>query len=280
MKLDKFYTNHDIAAACYKLVNESVDTNDQTRFIEPSAGSGDFLAQVDRRRTRAIDIMPTAPGIEKADFLTWNGPPRCWRRQHTIIIGNPPFGKRGDMAVRFFNRACSFGDTIGFIVPVIFRKHFIHKQLNAGYKLIAQMNIPRNSYHLPNGKPYAINTDFQVWTGNQTQLPDIRHYTPPPTTHQDFTIYQYNNTEAALKVFDNEFDFAVPCQGYQDYSRREKDAEKCERNKQWMLFQSTSKPVYNRLFKFDYHKLAMTVATMTPGFRKGDVFTAYGEWHG
>ena len=42
----------------------------------------------------------------------------------------------------------------------------------------------------------------------------------------------------ALKVFQHGFDFAVPRQGYEDYTRREFNARRLEKNKQWALFKA------------------------------------------
>ncbi|MDA8030310.1 MAG: hypothetical protein MPK62_04115 [Alphaproteobacteria bacterium] len=272
--LDKFYTNHKVAERCVGWLGESVPITERTRFIEPSAGDGDFLRCLPSQRTRAIDLMPTGAGIERADFFAWKAP-KSWDRRHTITIGNPPFGNRGRLAVDFFNKAAADSNTVAFIVPMNFRKYFIHKQLNDDFRLVSQHGLPFGSFHLPSGKPYNVNTEFQVWTRNETRRRDLRLRTPPKTWHPDFRLYQYNNTREAEKVFKNRFDFAVPCQGYQDYTRRVKNADKCERNVQWMLIAAKDSCVRKRLWNFDFGDLAHRIATVTPGFRKNDLVTAY-----
>jgi len=76
-------------------------------------------------------------------------------------------------------------------------------------------------------------------------------------------------------VFALPFDFAVPAQGYQDYTRRESNPENCEKHKQWMLFHTASEEVKRNLFDMDYERLAHDNITVTPGFRKNDVVAEY-----
>ena len=176
-------------------------------------------------------------------------------------------------------------DTVAFIVPVCFRKFAIHKQLDSDLQLICRKTLPRKAFRLANGNPYAVNTEFQVWTRSPCNLENQRLFQPLPITHPHFEIRQYNNTQGALKVFDQPFDFAVPCQGWQDYRRRETEAANCERNKQWMLFSVTSATgqqaiVRERLLNIDYENLALRTATAVPGFRKADLVQEYQTQYG
>ena len=94
-------------------------------------------------------------------------------------------------------------------------------------------------------------------------------------------MLQYNNTLEARKVFAEDFDFGVPSQGWQDYSRRETDPDRCERHKQWMLFRPKNRTVRKRLYSgIDYDALAHANTTCVPGFRKGDVVRVYEELFG
>ena len=181
------------------------------------------------------------------------------------------------LAIAFFNHAAALADLVAFIVPVNFRKFIVHKQLNPSMRFISQLPLPRDAFHLDTGKPYAVNTEFQIWTRLASGHLDMRQYKSLPIRHEDFQIWQYNNTRHALKVFQNTFDFAVPCQGWQDYSRRETDEKRCERNKQWILLKAKNPTVLTRLMEMDYERLAQECATTVPGFRKGDLVKAYTE---
>ena len=276
--MDEFYTQRPVAAQCWDSlvpVMRDLGLGDDTFFIEPSAGDGAFYDLLPQGRRAGFDIEPRHCEVANFDFL--RGDYNCPNpAETTVIIGNPPFGKRGKMAVNFFIQAAGFADTIAFILPIIFRKYFIHKQLPADFKLIYALPMPRDSFQTPNGKPYSVNTEFQVWTKKDSGHANYRLFTPPSIKHYDFDLWQYNNTKEALKVFDNEFDFAVPCQGWQNYTRRETDANKCEKHKQWMLLKARNKTVLKRLRdEIDYAALAIQNTTSTPGFRKGDLVEEY-----
>ena len=277
--LDQYYTKPEAARACWETLLGVLPVRaDRARFIEPSAGDGAFFDLLPARRRIGLDVAPRHAGVREQDFLTWER--RAGDRSLQVVVGNPPFGSRGDLAVRFLNRAAEIADTVGFIVPANFRKFSIHRQLPDELRLIAVRPLPRNSFRLSSGRDYAVNTEFQVWTRAPGGEPNLRQFAPAPIAHPDFLLRQYNNTPEALKVFRAPFDFAVPCQGWQDYSRRERDADRCEKNKQWMLFAAAAGRVRRRLLRIDYGALALRTGTSTPGFRKNDLVREYARTYG
>ena len=277
--LDQYYTKPDAARECWETLLGALPVRaDRARFIEPSAGDGAFFDLLPARRRIGLDIAPRHAGIREQDFLTWER--RARDRSLQVVVGNPPFGSRGNLAVQFVNKAAEIADTVGFIVPANFRKFAIHKQLHEDLRLIAAEPLPRNSFRLRSGRDYEVNTEFQVWTRLPSRAADLRQSAPPPIAHRDFLLRQYNNTPEALKVFREPFDFAVPCQGWQDYARRERDAERCEKNKQWMLLEAGGGRILQRLLRLDYGELALRTGTSTPGFRKNDLVRAYVRAYG
>lgn len=286
VQLDQFFTKPRVAEKCWHALQPVLaaltgKSAGDLYFIEPSAGDGNFYdllpaGSKGRAQRLGIDITPRRAAFIGADFLTMPLPKLRHAPADTVIIGNPPFGKRGETAVRFFNRGSDLAHTIAFIVPVIFRKHFIHKQLPAHWRWVHSTPLARNAFWTDKQTSYAVNTEFQVWTRLPSRHPDRRLFAPPPLTHADFAFWQYNNTREALKVFAEPFAFAVPCQGWQDYTRRETQARHCEKTKQWMLFQPHSKRAHRRLYSdIDYHALSRRHTTSTPGFRKGDLVQEY-----
>jgi len=279
--LDKFYTKPQAAENCHRhalATLETIGARESWYFIEPSAGAGAFYALLPAGRRVGLDIAPGDGGrgeIRKGDFLKRKRRFFAVDRSCVVVIGNPPFGKRGKSAVAFFNAAARFADTVAFIVPVIFRKHFIHKTLDPNFKWVSALQLPRASFCTPDGRDYRINTEFQVWTRRPTRLSNKRLFSAPPVAHPDFAMHQYNNTRQALKVFDMPFDFAVPAQGYQDYTRREFNPDDCEKHKQWMLFRAAGEEARRNLFALDFERLAHDNITVTPGFRKNDVVAEY-----
>ncbi len=76
-------------------------------------------------------------------------------------------------------------------------------------------------------------------------------------------------------MFEN--DFAVPSQGWQDYSSRETEAANCEKHKQWTLLKTKNDVILARLLDIDYNTLAHSWTTAIPGFRKADLVREYSE---
>ena len=275
--LDQFYTKSEVASTCWQHFTDTLPTLNRSLsdlfFVEPSAGTGAFYKLLPSDRRLGIDLVPRCDDVKSQDFFKVTDLP--FSPRDTAIIGNPPFGKRGKLAIAFFNHAACLSDIVAFIVPINFRKFTVHKHLDASMRFISKLPLPRDAFHLETGKSYSVNTEFQIWTRLASAHHDMRAYKPLPTRHQDFQIWQYNNTPDALKVFQNPFDFAVPCQGWQDYSRRETDEKQCERNKQWMLLKAKNPTVLTRLIGIDYERLAQECATAVPGFRKGDLVKVY-----
>ena len=272
MKLDQYYTKSSIAGWCLdKLLSDLPSAADKD-FIEPSAGNGSFYSILPHYRRIGLDIQPMIEGIEQADFLKWQ-PPHNDKDKY-VVIGNPPFGHRSGLAVDFFNHSAGMSDTIAFIVPRQFQKYSVHSRLDCDFKLIKDYELVEDSFYTPDGKDFGVRCDFQIWIRNDTSHDNLRLLTSPPIEHPDFNMYQYNNTPQALKVFNKDWDFAVPRQGYEDYSRRETEAERCERNKQWIMFKAKTYQILKRLWNFDFASLARK-NTMIYGFGKADVVMEY-----
>lgn len=241
-------------------------------FVEPSAGSGSFFDLLNHQKRIGLDIEPKNKDIRKQNFLTWQYDGE--EKSNVAVIGNPPFGRRARLAIDFFNKSTEFAHTIGFIVPVQFRKYSVHSKLNPSYKLIAEKLLSKNSFVTKDGGDFDVNCVFQIWTKKNTTLCNKRIVSTPPIKHPDFEIYQYNNTKGALKVFQVDFDFAVPRQGYENYARREFSVQRLELNKQWILFKARDKEIRKNLIKLDFAKLAQK-NTVVPGFGKADVVEEY-----
>jgi len=110
IELDKFYTPKQVAKDC-------IDTFwrtcfDITEIIEPSAGNGAFSLQIPN--CIAYDLQPEHESITKQDFLKLDLP----YKQGRLIIGNPPFGDRNNLARSFYKKATELCDAIAFILPI------------------------------------------------------------------------------------------------------------------------------------------------------------------
>ncbi len=173
MDLDQFYTKPDTAKYCFekfeKIAKELGVDLSKYIFIEPSAGCGCFSQLLPKKKRILIDIEPKKikgiknEGIIKADYLKWQ-PTKSSKKY--IVIGNPPFGVRGKMALDFINKSYPYADMVAFILPQLFNsdgKGVAGKRV-VGYKLAYNEHLPPNSFMYPDGSDIAINTVFQVWT--------------------------------------------------------------------------------------------------------------------
>ena len=261
---DAYFTTPDIADHCVQTLDNLIGINHT--YLEPSAGSGAFMRPLINRNLVACDICPQAENILRQDFLTSD-------LKATVVVGNPPFGRRSALAIEFINRSAQFADYIAFILPVQFRKFLTQRRLDPQLSLIHDELLPDFSFTFDD-KPYDVRSCFQIWT-TLTSKTDLRKLTAPSTAHPDFQMWLYNNVPEAVKVFDNDFDFAVPRQGYQDYSLRA-SLDECVLSRQWMLFKASSPEVLERLLALDFDKLSL-LNTSTPGFGKADVVTEYSK---
>lgn len=114
INLDKYYTPSDLAGYCVKKTMEIIGVENITEWLEPSAGAGVFLPYFGNTNNYlAFDIEPEAENIEQKNYLELDLPyfkGRC-------VIGNPPFGTRNTLSVRFYKKAITMCDYVAFILP-------------------------------------------------------------------------------------------------------------------------------------------------------------------
>ena len=162
---DDFYTGRKIAKKCvnrfFSVCKKHKINIDDYIFIEPSAGEGCFYDFLPSKKL-GLDILPRNKSIKKADFLSWY-PSKC---DKYIVIGNPPFGHRGAIALAFIKRAFLFADVVAFILPMSFYsngKGSNMKRVNNG-SLIYNEKLASDSFYMPETKKtVSVNTVFQIW---------------------------------------------------------------------------------------------------------------------
>lgn len=110
---DKYYTPVSLANECWEIVDRTIDVDvNVKRIIEPSVGNGSFC-RWRRKPDLAVDLAPEFVGAVKADWLSY---PVKYEKG-TLVIGNPPFGSRLSLAMKFYEKACLVADYIAFILP-------------------------------------------------------------------------------------------------------------------------------------------------------------------
>ena len=279
VKADKFYTKREVAKDCYNLLKNKLELTGDELFLEPTAGNGAFLDNL--KNFKAYDILPEDPRIIKMDIFDFNSDIK-----NLITIGNPPFGKRSRLAIKVFNKCSEFSDVIGFILPVSFMKYGVQKRLNKEFKFIDFYFLKENSF-LVKEKEYDVNCVFQIWIRENSKYDkfnNLRLLEPPPISHKDFKIWQYNATPEAFSTVDEDWEIAVLRQGYGNYNkiyypnqRNEiKELMSGKKKKQFFFIKPLNNLAKEIIYKMDFNNLASR-NTSTPGFGKGDFVSYYEE---
>lgn len=167
---NEFFTKKEVAKYCFEtflkfLAIHRVDSSQYT-FIEPSCGDLSFFNLLPKDRRIGIDLEDKKEyenkGILCENFLGFA--PKDSHQKY-IVLGNPPFGLRGNLALRFINHASEFADFIAFILPPLFDSDGkgSPKKRVRDYELVHSEKLPLNSFVYPNGKEVEVATLFQIW---------------------------------------------------------------------------------------------------------------------
>ena len=283
--LDKYYTKLECVK---KIVDITIKMFPEIKnYVEPSAGCGNVSNYLKNLgfNVVAYDILPENNNIIKADYLKTE-----IKIGNHITIGNPPFGYKGDLALKFLNKALFESYVVAFIMPITALKYSFQKQVNKEAKLIYQEILDKNSFELPNKEEYSCPSVFQIWSlpslfNNNFDYIDLR-IKKSIIKHKDFELYRHNATEISKKYIDYDWDFVIYAQGYKDYTKLfyKKDynflKEKINNTSdQFYFIKAKDNVVLDNLLKIDYDNLAHT-NHITPGFCKNDIIKKYMELYG
>ena len=97
---DKYYTSKELAEYCVNKTKEIIGEENITEYLEPSAGTGVFLDYLPKN-TLAYDLEPEDERIIRQDYLSLN----LDYKKGRCIIGNPPFGNRNNLSLKFFKKS-------------------------------------------------------------------------------------------------------------------------------------------------------------------------------
>ena len=154
---DKFYTKE----AAVSMIISMIDLSEFDSVIEPSAGNGSFSRQITHERLISLDIAPEAEGILQQDWLEFD--PYGLEGQKVLVLGNPPFGNQGSLAMKFIKKSAEIGATcIAFILPKSFKKDSLKNKIPTKYWLEKEIDLEDKSFTL-NGSDYDVPCVFQIW---------------------------------------------------------------------------------------------------------------------
>ena len=157
---DRFFTKRPLAQRLYEITKAMI-AEQQIAFdcwLEPAAGDGAFFDLLPADNRLGIDLDAKAEGVIEHDFFSYDG---LGSRVYGTI-GNPPFGKNANMAVKFFNQCAKISSFIAFIVPKTFKKDSIVNKLDDHFHLEYEELLPENSFEI-DGVDKSVPTVFQIW---------------------------------------------------------------------------------------------------------------------
>lgn len=194
---DKFYTPADTANQLFGMIASMRPMRSFRRIIEPSAGNGAILKPLKARldadswdgELLAYDLMPEDDGIERMDWLAHGGDADADKPDYnggfidkkalwddgrdTLVIGNPPFGRNGSLALRFIDEAASFdASMIAFILPKSFMKASMQRRIHGKYAIDACAEVSDDRYILPDGGFRRVPTCILILTRQDASRSD------------------------------------------------------------------------------------------------------------
>ncbi|MEO9130413.1 MAG: hypothetical protein ABI240_04310 [Sphingomonas sp.] len=156
LRLDQFYTLDHVAAWCLQLFARHFDPA-MFLMVEPSAGGGAFL-KVMPDGTLAFDLEPMHPGILKAEYLTFE----IKSDRPIATVGNPPFGRNANLAIKFFNHAARQSSVIAMILPRSFLKARIENALDPAFHLVHQEVVEPDTHVGVDSRATALEIDIPL----------------------------------------------------------------------------------------------------------------------
>ncbi len=184
-ELDQYFTKKSVASDLFNKVCDVISKYEKSisdfHWIEPSAGNGVFFNLLPKNKRLGIDINPLNDEIIQSDYLKFELPDN----QRLIVIGNPPFGHRGVMALKFINHSKK-AEYVCFILPMFFEskgKGSIKYRVK-GFNLIHSEQLPNDSFYTPkDNKSIDVKCVFQIWSKNHK------------VTNKEFSWYNNRNNE-------------------------------------------------------------------------------------
>ena len=137
--------------------------------------------------TLAYDIEPEDERVNKQDYLSLD----LQYKKGRCVIGNPPFGNRNTLSVKFFKKSLKFADYIAFILPIsqlnnnqqMYEFDLIYSEdlgtkNYSGRQLHCCLNIFKRNVNGLNKKLVYKSQDIEIQENRRTghQINDIRDF--------------------------------------------------------------------------------------------------------
>lgn len=255
--LDQYFTKPQIANQLYKTTRKIISRYDKLSnftWLEPSAGNGVFFDLLPKNKKIGIDIEPKIKNLIKMDYLDYKFP----KNKKIIVLGNPPFGHRGVIALNFINHSFD-AEYVCFILPMFFEstgKGSIKYRVN-GFNLIYSEKLPRNAFYNPNnGKDVKIECVFQIWSKNHKLNNDefswYNNNSKEPFSEyiKVYTVSLAKNRECGKRwIFDEKADFYISSTFYNNTEIVYNFADVKYKSGIAVVFQTHDKKIQNKILQ-------------------------------
>lgn len=190
---DKYYTPISVANHCIEKVLDVIGEENISEVIEPSVGNGSFLHNKNLIPHFAYDIEPECESefngitiIKKCDFLEQE----IVYLPGRLVIGNPPYGTRLNMAQKFYKKSVEIGDYIAFILPI--------SQLNNSHSMYEFDIIYSEDLGLQNYTDRKLHCCFNIYKRPEGCDTNIK----PKSKLKDISMYRQDSNGYDEKDFD------------------------------------------------------------------------------
>lgn len=274
---DQFFTPLETAQKCFQIFIDTIksygEKESDFKYIEPCAGDGRFL-QVLPSDTIALDIEPRHSSVINCDYLNWSPT----EKHNYVVFGNPPFGLRGHMALKFINHSYSFADYVCFILPQLFESDGkgVPRKRVKGYNLIHSVKLESKFYE-PDGHTIKINTIFQIWSKkHNNNLYDIKDY-----TNENMKIYSMSDGGTVSTTRNK--DMIGKCDVYIPSTCFGKENMKCYMNFEdlpgkkgyGIVFTDNKTTMINKMLNIEWSKIAFLSTNSAYNLRSSQIYSLF-----
>jgi len=98
-----------------------------------------------------------------------------------IVIGNPPYGNRASLAIKFVNKGLELSGVVDMVLPISFTKDSIKNQVDLYAECVYEQILPDDTF------PGGIRAVRQRWVKSDKK----RELVELPTAHEDFTFIKH-----------------------------------------------------------------------------------------
>ena len=152
---DAYFTKDESALFCQSALDKHGWLGGS--ILEPCVDGGSLVSGLSN--VTALDINDYGYPLNfKMDFFDYQTSDR-----YDLVFTNPPFGRAGSVAGKILNHATNFSDRVAFILPQSFRKISLIDRINPWFHPVSDLDLPTESYVLPDGSERVVRTCFQMW---------------------------------------------------------------------------------------------------------------------